>query len=139
MIDPSQLIPMGLGGGVGVALAAAFNFLRSRTSREIASIRAVVEADRLALERENKLWAEIGTLRGQLTVMQSEILDLRKDRHAMREQLQREVLINHMLRLEVNALLKDQGRKPKYDIEAALREQPDAEGTADIDRTQAPA
>ena len=93
-------------GVVGVAVAKGFDFFRSR--------------GRISFNREAKLWEELGWQKAKIESMEKQIEGLRKDRHEVRNELQRERLIAHMLRLEVNQLLKETGRVPKYDIETAL-------------------
>lgn len=101
-----EILGAGLGGS---AITAVFNWLRNRET--------------ISFNRENKLWQEIGALKQQMAVMADEIKVLRKDRHDLRTQLGHEQLVGVALRMEINGLLKDLGKEPKYPIEEVMQEE----------------
>lgn len=94
-------------GGAGIAIKALFDWLRNR--------------DKIGFNREALLWKEIGEQKARIDAMEVEIKALREDRQKLRSDLQREVLLSHMLRLEINGLLRELGREPKYDIDSAIK------------------
>jgi hypothetical protein len=91
----------------GTGLKAAFDWLTSR--------------NRIQFDREAALWSEIGALRARFTILEAEMKELHADRDRLLSEANDGRLTILVLQSEVNELLEDLGKGPKYDIGVLTR------------------